>query len=435
MSIIINNQQSHLTLPMEDIHSSPPVGAVSLYIKTDGSLYKKDSTGVESAIGGGSVAEPDGQLLYGTGVGVSSSGALTYDETGGGFMVDSTQLGRGFPSHIELYAAPTTGTTWQYRGGQIVMSAGNAIAGGAYGGAVDISAGDAQTGTTGGMGGELNFTSGSGQYGGNVYIQGGTGSGNGNGGGIDISSGSGGGESGGGYVTIAAGGGNYSGDVVIKCNDVVTAWGNRGGHVDIMGGGSTGTDAGVGGRVAVVGGSGKGQPYGAFYVYGGNVTLGVGAVSTSACTLSQVKESIQAPMGVSTTTAGLLDVSGIPCTRQLTLGGTSSFTPTMILSLPVQIPTTSVWLFKAAVVVSYLQYGSDSAAYEVTGALVRNGDTVTIHNPVTTVIYESAGATGWDVAAQANVADLTLQFVCSLGGVGYRAVAITVTITQAGVPT
>lgn len=437
MSIIIDNQQSHLTLPVADAHTAPTSGNVSLYVKTDGSLYKKDSTGVESAVGGGG-ALPWGEVAFGLQTSITSSPYFYIDTDMGEWYVDFSGLSNvdaGLnPRDISLIAAHSPTATAGRPGGHIILDAGNALAGSNSGGKVDIFSGTAVVGSAGGSGGDINIQTGTGQYGGTIYLTSGIGTGFGNGGPIYIYSGGGtGGDAGGGPINIQAGGGNSSGDIVINCATVTTAFGNRGGYVDIMGGRSTGTTPGVGGRVAIIGGqggSGGNQPSGAFYVYGGNLTLGAGTASTSACTLSQVKESIQVPTGIITTAGNLPDVSDIPCARRLVVGGQSG-SATLTLSLPVQIPTNSVWMFRADVAISYLQYGADFAGYEITGVLTRVGDVVTLYSPVTTVKHESAGASGWDVVAQANTVDKTLQFVCTVGG-GFRTVAIAVDVTQPG---
>jgi len=54
----VNNLQSELTTKQEisfinnDTHANPPAGQTKLYVKTDGNVYKKDSAGTESGLGG-----------------------------------------------------------------------------------------------------------------------------------------------------------------------------------------------------------------------------------------------------------------------------------------------------------------------------------------------------------------------------------------------
>jgi hypothetical protein len=47
------NTKNELTFIENDTHTTPATGRVKLYVKTDGSFYKKDDAGVESGFGGG----------------------------------------------------------------------------------------------------------------------------------------------------------------------------------------------------------------------------------------------------------------------------------------------------------------------------------------------------------------------------------------------
>ena len=52
------NEKDELTFVEDDTHTTPASGKNKIYFKTDGNLYKKDDTGTETLVGGGSVSGP-----------------------------------------------------------------------------------------------------------------------------------------------------------------------------------------------------------------------------------------------------------------------------------------------------------------------------------------------------------------------------------------
>lgn len=385
-----------------------------------------------NAGGGGLTPQPTNQVVYGATTDIASDPSFTFYPDVGGLHCDFSSYVFSGPDNIELNAASTNTNHWAAKGGAVYLSSGGATVGPAQGGPIEIVAGNAVSSPTGGTGGVLTIKSGNGQYGGTVYITGGTGSDFGNGGPLDIRSGSGTGDAGGGYVSIIAGGGNYSGDIVMSCDPVTGPYGNRGGNVDVMGG--TTTQTGRGGRVTISGGnsttSTSFQQGGWLMVTEGGETLSGTPVSTAAAVVTRIKEHIQTDLQTVPVSAGFVDVNTISCSRRMVVTGISTFTPTFTQTLPVRIPDNTVWTFKALVSISYLQYGSDFAAFEVVGMVSNVGGTVNVHGATTTSIHKTGGAASWDVVAAADDTNNTLLFVSTLGGVGFRTVTIVVDVVQ-----
>lgn len=371
--------------------------------------------------------QPANQIVYGWNTDISSSPIFTFDPTtSSGLYLDGRQTPLANAWGMWMHAGDTTTGTGFGQAGSIELYGGKAW--------------------NAGTGGNAGLYAGEGPYGGNTYVYAGTGNFN-NGGTLELKSGVGINGAGGGPLYITAGGGSYSGDMVISCEAITgTTYYNRGGRIDILGGANN-TTGGVGGPVVQAAGNTSAGSVGAggsFWLMPGDITLGGNSVSSAAATspagtagsaFFSVNEMIQANgVGKGPYTGGgwggFSDVSTTSCTRRAVIAGQTPYSGAFIQSVPFQVPITNVWTFKAHVVINSLQYGSDFAAYEITGVLANVGGTVTIYNPVTTTTYASAGASTWTVVASVDAVNKALIFTSNTG-VQYKNVAISVDITQA----
>lgn len=180
--------------------ATPPSGYTSIYVKTDKKPYYKDDTGTEYPMTG--VSAPAGEIVFGTGTGVTSDPTFTYDPTTGAFVVEPPASST--PNDFQLTAAYGTA--------------------GVSGAGVQITAGSGGTGTTNG---------------GDVTLNAGTSDpSNGNGGSVTLNAGTGGGTSGtGGSVSLVAQqGATAGGNVNITAGASTTASGTIDFYVDNGGG-------------------------------------------------------------------------------------------------------------------------------------------------------------------------------------------------------
>lgn len=367
--------------------------------------------------------QPANQIVYGWGTDISSSSIFTFDPTSSsGLWLDGRQTPLDNAWGMWLHAGDTTAGTGFGQAGSVELYGGKAW--------------------NAGTGGNAGLYAGEGPYGGNTYVYAGTGNTN-NGGTLELKSGTGTNGAGGGQLLITAGGGSYSGDMVISCDPITgTAYYNRGGRIDVMGGRNN-TTGGVGGPVVVSAGyttAGSAGSGGALWMTPGDITIGGNSVSTSGATTPaytasaaflSVKEVVQAEVDKNPFTGNWFgDVSTTSCSRRVVISGQTPYSGPFVQSLPFQVPITNVWTFKAQVVVNFLQSGSDFAAYEVTGVIANVGGTITIYNPVTTTMYATAGAAAWTVVASIDAVNKALVFTSNTG-VSYKNVVINVDITQA----
>jgi hypothetical protein len=216
----------------------------------DGKLYIKKDDGSESIVLVGPQAgnsAPTNQVVYGTGLSLTSSATFTYDPTTGNFTVNPGSVTS--PSSISLTAASDSSIG---NGGSIELLAGNGGSTSGDGGNITLNAGDASIGNggdvfilagtpTNGNGGDVTITasagSGSNNEGGDVNITSGNSTGSSGAGTINLTSGSNPAGTGvGGNIALTAGeGGSGGGNITLTAGDSNNSSGNAG-DVNIIGG-------------------------------------------------------------------------------------------------------------------------------------------------------------------------------------------------------
>lgn len=106
------NEKDELTFVEDDTHNNPPSGKVKIYAKTDGGIYKLDSSGNETSLGGGgggvSTTNPpvlDNALVFydGTdGTKIKQIDGIYYDSLNSALQVDDLETSATFSLNDEL---------------------------------------------------------------------------------------------------------------------------------------------------------------------------------------------------------------------------------------------------------------------------------------------------------------------------------------------
>ena len=105
------NEKDELTFVEDDTHNNPPSGKVKIYAKTDGGVYKLDSAGNETSLGGGGGVETttipvlDNALVFydGTdGTKIKQIANIKYDDVGNALVVPDLETTATFSLNEEL---------------------------------------------------------------------------------------------------------------------------------------------------------------------------------------------------------------------------------------------------------------------------------------------------------------------------------------------